>query len=350
MEFDLQRFAEDGQPVADTPSEPAAETSTEPPATEEQPLPEELNGIPEDIARETLAEWEATKPQEEPQPEAGQAPPEEKPVTREDYEVKVKEAEQLKAQLAQYQAQLAQYQQQATQPQAQQPRQQAQVQQPQFKLTPEISARISEAIKAEAMTLTGMSADDVESLKYADDDDPRLPQWRQANSIAQNRVYNALQQGQIAQRQQAQQFYNAHMEALHNYNEFAAKALAEPDFKEIQNFAANEFFEQLPPNAQKVIANSYLRVERQTASPAEMLLVENYFDKARAVYRTRNAKPNKQSKPAPAQQAATLPRADQLQGAAGKGEITVAELERMLETTDFDKIPKQYQDKLLGIA
>lgn len=343
MEFDLQRFTEDGQPVADTPSEPVAEISTENPATEEQPLPEELNGIPEDIAREALAEWEATKPQEEPQPETGQVPPEEKPITREDYQAKVKEAEQLKAQLAQYQ-------QQATQTQAQQPRQQRQFQPPQMRITPEVSARINEAIKAEAMALTGMSTDDVASLEYADNDDPRLAQWNQAKSIAQNRVYNAIQQAQVAQQRQAQQFYNNHLAATQTYNEFAQKEFAEPDFKEIQKFATNEFFEQLKPNEQQIIANSYLRVERQIASPAEMLVVKNYYERAKAAYHTRGAKTNRQSKPTPAQQAAHLPRVDQLQGAAGKGEMTVAELERMLETTDFDKIPKQYQDKLLGIT
>lgn len=341
MKFDLQRFTEDGQPVADTPSEPTVETSTEAPATEEQPLPEELNGIPEDIAREALAEWEATKPQEEPQPETGHVPPEEKPITREDYQAKVKEAEQLKAQLAQYQQQ---------QQVPQQPRQPAQVQQPQFRLTPEVSAKIAAAIKAEAMALTNMSADDVANLAYAENDDPHLVQWNQATSIAQNRVYNAIQQAQVAQQRQAQQFYNNHLAATQTYNEFAQKEFSEPDFKEIQKFATHEFFEQLKPNEQQIIANSYLRVERQIASPAEMLVVKNYYERAKAAYRTRGAKTNRQGKPTPAQQAATLPRVDQLQGAAGKGEMTVAELERMLETTDFDKIPKQYQDKLLGIT
>ena len=307
MEFDLQRFTEDGQPVADTPSEPVAEISTENPATEEQPLPEELNGIPEDIAREALAEWEATKPQEEPQPETGQVPPEEKPITREDYQAKVKEAEQLRAQLAQYQ-------QQATQTQAQQPRQQRQFQPPQMRITPEVSARINEAIKAEAMALTGMSTDDVASLEYADNDDPRLAQWNQAKSIAQNRVYNAIQQAQVAQQRQAQQFYNNHLAATQTYNEFAQKEFAEPDFKEIQKFATNEFFEQLKPNEQQIIANSYLRVERQIASPAEMLVVKNYYERAKAAYRTRGAKQTapKQTQPAP-----QLPRSDQLKGASG---------------------------------
>lgn len=337
MEFDLQRFTEDGQPVADTPSEPVAEISTENPATEEQPLPEELNGIPEDIAREALAEWEATKPQEEPQPETGQVPPEEKPITREDYQSKVKEAEQLKAQLAQYQ-------QQATQTQAQQPRQQAQVQQPQFRLTPEVSARINEAIKAEAMALMGMSTDDVASLEYADNDDPRLAQWNQATSIAQNRVYNAIQQAQINQQHQARQFYNNHLAATQTYNEFAQKEFAEPDFKEIQKFATNEFFEQLKPNEQQIIANSYLRVERQIASPAEMLVVKNYYERAKAAYRTRGAKQNPPKQPAP-----QLPRSDQLKGASGAndGQLSARDFEKLLEG-DFTKLDEKTRKKLLG--
>ena len=193
------------------------------------------------------------------------------------------------------------------------------------------------------MALTGMSDDDVASLTYADEDDPRISQWNQAKYFAQNRIYGAIQQAQIQRQQQAQQFNN-HLEAIKTYNEFAAKEFAEPDFKAIQNFATNEFFTQLPPNEQKIVANAYLRIERQIASPAEMMVVKNYFGQAKAAYRTRGAK----QAPRPQMQQPVMPRSDQLRGSAGKGEVTVGELERMLETTDFDKIPEVYQKKLLG--
>lgn len=143
FEFDLQRFAEE---AAEPNSEP--ETSTE----EQEPIPEELGGLPEDLARETMAEWAQSQAESEPQselePQSEPEPP--KPPTEESvpyarFKKKVDEANQLKAQLAEYQRQLQQ----------QQPPQPQQPQTPQLKITPENSAKISEAITAEAMALTG---------------------------------------------------------------------------------------------------------------------------------------------------------------------------------------------------
>ena len=333
FEFDLQRFDEEQPASAET------ETSQE----EQEPIPEELGGLPEDIARETMVEWEQSQAKEEP----SQEPPQEaKPQTQESvpyarFKEKVDEANQLKAQLAEYQRQA----QQPQQPQPQQPPPQFQPQQ--LKITPEICAKITEAIKAEAMALSGMSNDDVASLEYADDDDPRIAQWSQAKSIAQNRVYAAIQQAQIQQAQQAQQFYNNHIAATKTYNEFAAKEFAEPDFKDVQNFAANEFFEQLSPDEQRIIANSYLRIERQTASPAEMLVVKNYYERAKAAYRTRGAK-KKNSKPQQPQ--AQLPRTDQLRGSSGAsdGQLSASDIEKLLEG-DFTKLDQRQQNMLLGI-
>ena len=138
---------------------------------------------------------------------------------------------------------------------------------------------------------------------------------------------------------------NEHTAAVNTYNEFAQKEFAEPDFKAIQEFATNEFFEGLTPSEQKILANSYIRVERQTASPAEMLVVKNYYQQAKAAFRARG---NGKKAPAKPTAQVSLPRVDQIGGTAGTGEVTVAELEQMLETTDFDQIPEQYQKKLLG--
>ena len=336
FEFDLQRFTEEN-----TDAEQSAEVET--PSEEQQPIPEELGGLPEDIARETLAEWEKlqTKPEEEPQEE----PP--KPQTEESvpyarFKEKVDEANQLKAQLAEYQRRLQQSQPQQP-PQPQQP----QFQPPQMRITPEISAKINEAIQAEAMALSGMSKDDVASLEYADDDDARIAQWNKAKSIAQNRVYNAIQQAQINQQEQARQFYNNHVAATQLYNEFAQKEMSEPDYNNVVHFARNEFFTQLPPNEQQIIANSYLRVERQIASPAEMMCVKNYFEKAKAAYRTRGAKET-----APKQQPAPrLPRTDQLKGGSGAsdGQLSAHDIEKLLEG-NFTKLDAKTRKLLLGFT
>lgn len=321
MEFDLQRF--DGE------QDVSAEQQTV--AEEQAPIPEELSGIPEDIARETMAEWGETQTTTENEQPA--------PITysQADYQAKADEVEQLKAKLAQYQQK-----QQPTQ-QSNNVRQPPTFQPPELKITPEISAKINEAITAEAKAMTNFTDDDIESLVYADDDDPRVSQWSQAKSLAQANVIKAINDARAWQQQRAQQFYNEHTAAVNTYNEFAQKEFQEPDFQAIQHYATNEFFNSLSPSEQKILANSYLRVERQTASPAEMLVVKNYYERAKASFRGRNA-----NKKQPSTQKVAMPRVDQVGGTAGTGEMTVRELETMLETTDFDKIPEPYQMRLLG--
>lgn len=321
MEFDLQRFAEDAEP------ETTAESSPE----EQEPIPEELYGIPEDIARETMAEWEQSKAEPESPP-----PAESQTVSREEYE-------QLKAQLAEFQKQ-----QQAQQQAQQQPQQspQPQYQPPQFKITPENSVKIAEAIKAEALALTGLSKNEVDELDYADDDDPRLAQWKQAQSIATNRVYTALRQMLDEQARTRQQVLIDHAEANQSYGELVKKAVADADHDKIQAFATGELFNRLEPIDRRALAGAYLRVDRQTASPAELLAVKLYYKLAQYEYRNAN-----RQKPAPAQQrtqkANQLPRSDMLRGNSGTGEVSAATLEHMLDTMRFDDIPKAYQKILL---
>ena len=319
MEFDLQRFTEDGKTIAEP--ETTAESSPE----EQEPIPEELDGIPEDIARETMAEWEQSKAEPESPP-----PAESQTVSREEYE-------QLKAQLAEFQKQ-----QQPAQKQPQQPPQ------PPFKITPEMSTKINQAIQEEAMALTGFSQDDVDSLEYADDDDPRLAQWNQAKNFATSTVLETVRQGRIAQQQQQQQAQANYLAATQIYNEFAQREFKEPDFKDIQHFATNEFFEQLKPNEQRIIANSYLNIERQTATPAEMLVVKNYYEQAKAAFRRGGGRKRTPAAYQKAQQAASLPRSDMLRGNSGTRELSAVELEHMLDTMPFDQIPEAYQKILLG--
>lgn len=345
IDFDIQRFADNGETISESTPESAPETQAE----EQEPIPEELGGLPEDIARETMAEWEQSQTTQEAEP--AQAEPQ---ITREDYQSKLAEIEQLKAQLAQYQ----QPQQQAQQQPSQQPQQPPQAQQvppaqfqiPQLKMTPELSKKISDAISAEAKAMTGFSDDDVASLDYAEDDDPRLAQWAQAKNIAQSRVYTAIYQTQVAQQQQAQQFYNDHMAAVNTYNEFVKKEFAEPDFQAIQQFATNDFFNQLKPYEQAVIAQSYVRVERQIASPAEMMVVKDYYERAKAAYRSRGAKKNHSIQP-DKKVAPQLPRTDQLKGASttSDGQLSTGDVERLLEG-DFTKLTPQQQKALLNIS
>lgn len=336
MFFDLQRFDD-----VDTSTDVPQTDNNTPEITGEelQPIPEELDGIPEDIARDAIAEWAQTQATQE-------STPEEQPISREDYQAKLAEIEQLKAQIAQAQSQPQQAP--AQQPVQQQPHIRQPYQLPPIQVTPEFAAKMNEAIKEEAMKLSGMSADEVDSLQFADTDDPRLDQWNQATSLAKMNVLGQLQQARVFHQQQVNQFLRDHDESIQVYNDFTRKEFADPDYKNTKNFAVNEFFNQRAPKEQEIIAKSYARIEKQTASPAEMLAVKLYYELAKTAYHARGAKATAPKTAKPAPKSAGLPRIDQLNGTSGKGEVTVAELEHMLETNEFDNIPKQYQSRLLG--
>lgn len=345
FEFDLQRFDDDGADQgesADVPQE----------SGEEEPIPEELSGLPDDVARETLAEWKASQSQADTQ--GAQEKP--KPQTEESvpyarFKEKVDEANQLKAQLAEYQRRMQQ-QQQPAQPPPQQP--QPQPVQPQMRITPEIAKKINDAIDAEAKLMCGLSKEELEDLEFADDDDPKLMQWKQSKELARGKVFAAIQQAQFEQRQQAQQFIAAHQAAAQFCNDYAQRELAtEPNVQAIQNFAANEFFEQLSPVEKRIVAESFVHVERQIASPTEMYTVKNYYERAKAAFLARaNGAKQQQKQPAQkAQQAAALPRSDQLKGTAStnSAQLSAADIEKLLER-DFTTIDPKTQHTMLGLT
>lgn len=343
FDFDLQRF-DDGD-IGAEPSESEAQPSTE----EAQDIPEELGGLPEDIARKTMEEWESTQSESAPSTTQEETKPGAVPYDR--FKEKVDEANRLKAQLEEYQRRFQAQQQQAPQGQQQQPPPQPQPpRQPPLKITPEISKQINKAIEEEALSMTGLTKKDLDEITYADDDDPRVAQWNQAKAFATSNIIGAIRQAQAAQQQQAQAFLANHAAAVQSYNDFATKAFAEPDFKDIQNFAVNEFFTQLNPYEQQLVANSYLRVERQIASPAEMKVVTDYFDRAKAVYRSRTrggSRRNTQQQ----RKATTLPRTDQIKGSAtfNDGQLSERDIEKMLEG-DFTELNPQQQRALLALS
>ena len=131
-----------------------------------------------------------------------------------------------------------------------------------------------------------------------------------------------------------------HYEAVQTFNNFYEKAVAEKDFKETVNFAKGEYFDSLPKPVQDVVFDSYVRIEKNIASPAEALLVQQFFDQARTAYRnkvktTRRKQVSGVSK--------SFPKIDQLNGANGmhNSSMSAADFEKMMNA-DFDSFDKRY--------
>lgn len=335
FEFDLQLFDDDATETSavETSSEESTETSSE--ETSEQELPEEFEGLEEykeDILKD-ISEMEKSQTQQENSYETSSPS-------------QVDEVAALKAQIDEYKKQFGELPQSQPQQQPQQQPKQTQqqipqVQIPQLQLTPEVSAKIKDAIKQEAMRISGMSEDDANAVdEYGDEDDPNYLRWQQANKIAEGNVYNAIRQAQQQQAIQQQVFLQRHNEAVQTFNEFYQKAVAEKDFNEIVQFAKGEYFNSLPKPVQDVVFDSYVRIEKNVASPAEALLVQQFFDQARTSYRNKlKTTPRKQVSGV----SKSFPKIDQLNGANGNlsGGVSSHDLEKLMNE-DFDTFEKKF--------
>lgn len=371
LDFDLQRFAEEeAQESADV-----QEAVTEEPQAEEEakePIPDELAGIPEDIARETMAKAQAeseedgeekeeqevadvqdtdTKPVDTPLKQPNQKIPYAR------FKQQVDKTNELEEQLKRYQQRFGDINEQpqqttqtAQQPALQAPQPQAR---PSFQLTDKDMELIQQAAQEGALQMTGMTKEDLDEFEYSDDDDPKKQRYQMALGIAKNNIVTGLQRAAAQQQMANAQFMAIHNASVADFNDFVQKESATPEFKDVQNYAINEYFDALPPAVKPVIAGSWERIQRNAASPAEILAIKNYFQQAKASYQSKHPQ-RKRSAGAVTnkmKQAAAMPRAGQVDGSTGNdGAVTNETLARMLRETPWDKIPDSYKNLMLGIG
>jgi hypothetical protein len=348
--------------------EPQTEATTEETTVN---VPPELEGIDdEEIVKEVMAEAKAEQeeePQEEPaeptpmvMPEEGNAPG---PIPYARFKEKVDEGRKKDEEIAQLKKQLEAMKQAP----APQPQQVPQYQPPQYQppqppvqqpapqpqrntlFTPENMKIINAAIHEEAMQMAQLSQEDMDSLEYMEEDDPRKQRWEYAKEMARGNVFGRIRQAQAMKQAQAQKFLEAHNRSVAEFNEYANQAQQEPDFEEVKNYAVNDFFKALPTETDKeVIAAAYARIERNAASPEDIYLIKNFYTQARNAYHSLHPA-QKKTTTNKTEQASKFPRSSQISGSgdAGGG-VTVASLEKMLRDMPFDEIDPKYQKMLLG--
>lgn len=373
FEFDLQMFADEeaeqsvdnAAEVEETGAEGAEPEGQETEEAEKEPIPEELEGLPEDAAREVMAEaaklneGKAEPDESEPQEVDDSQITKNQQIPYPRFKQKVDESNALKAELEAYKKQFgalpsqqAAEPQQATQPQPtmmkpvevnNQP-----MQVPQLNLTPDVMRQIDELKKQEALRMSGLTQEDLEGMEYMEENDPRRAQYQFALKMADSTIMNRIQQAQMEQARQAEAVLQAHNASVQDYNDFAQREMQAPDFQNVMKFAAEDFFFKQSPANQQVLSDAYQRVERNVASPAEILLIKSYFTEAKNAYRGQtkatNNNPMKKVK-----QAGTFPRSQQVQGASDNDTgVSVATLEKMLREKTWDEIDPKYQKMLMG--
>lgn len=360
--FDLQMFAED-EAAEETVAEPTTEDAegTEP---AEETIPPELDGLDDaDIAKEIMAE---AKGMEEPESEPEETPAEPKiegapgPIPYPRFKQEIDKGKSKDAEIAKLKEELEKLRkqpQQPMQPPVQQPMQTPVQPTPQpmpqagnVMLTEENINLINQAIEQEALRLSQMTKDDLDSLEYMEDTDPRKQRWQYAQEMARGTVFARIRNAQQAKAEQARQFLQAHNAAIAEFNAYAEQQTHEPDFEGVKEYAVNEYFKGLPGADKQVIAAAYARVERNVASPQDIYTVKNYFAQAQRAYRSQHPLQAQQSnKSNKMEQASSFPRSSQVSGSgdAGSG-VTVASLEKMLDEMPWDQIDPKYQKMLTG--
>lgn len=371
FDFDLQMFADDEateeQQTVDTGAEGTtaeASESADGQEAEKEPIPEELDGLPEDAAREVMAEAaKLEQEKEKPAEETAQEPDDSQIVKNQQipyprFKQKVDESNALKAELEAYKKQFGELgnkapQQSYQQPAMMQPTPQLQptpVQPPQLNLTPEIMKQIDELKKQEALRMSGLTQEDLDGMDYMEENDPRKAQYQFALKMAESTVMNRIQQAQLEQMRQAEAVLKAHNASVADYNDFAQREMASPDFQNVMKYATEDFFFSKSPAEQETLAVAYSRIERNVASPAEVMLIKNYFTEAKNAYRGNQPTRKKSNSMDKVKQAGTFPRGQQVTGSNDNGtEVSVATLEKMLEEKPWDEIEPKYQKMLMGM-
>ena len=314
-------------------------TNTAAEEEQQQQIPPELEGLPEDIQREAMKEVSELSQEdkaEETTNETQQTPPQ--TYTYEQYKAKDDELNALKAQFEEYRRKAETPPPIRAQPQVQQPAQ--------IKFTSEMAKEFNQLVEERAMEMTGYTKDDISEFEFAENDN-RLETYKYAKDIAKNEILTAIQQAQINEITRQQQLQSQQAANIKSYNDFASQVMKEPDFADIQAYAINEGFNKLDEQDRLAVSGAYYRIEHQTANATDIALIKNYFKQAANEYRSQNK--TKGTNTSKIKQAEKLPKIDNISGGTGKGEPTVADLERMIdESEDVTKIPEKYRRIIAG--
>lgn len=366
FDFDLQLFAEETETENVT---NVTEAVAEEPAAE--PIPPELAGLSEETARALMDEAKANEPKEEPtkeeEPKEGeqaapaepasdtqQEPPQRSPIPYERFKQEVDKKNDLKRQLEELQAQVARLQQPVQQP-VQQPQQPPA--RPQPTVNPAVFQQINQLAMQGAMQMTGMSAEDVASLEYAEDNDPQKIAWQSAMELARSNIFANMRQRQAQQQAEAYRIFQENQANVNAYNEFANREMTAPDYEDIKNYAINDFYFKQSPLDQKILAEAYSRIERQMASGQDVKIIKDYYAAAAANYRGEHAPaPQPQNVKSKVKQANAMPRASQVTGTSGgSGGVNSAVLERIMQDVHDGKmawgaVDPEYKQMILNAA
>lgn len=352
--------------VTETEVDKEAEVKEETPTAE---IPEELAGLPEDIAREAMQEAGMVQTEDNSEDDESETPaeisPDSETKTEPDenilpnqkipyvrFKQQVDKNRALESELEQLKAQLN-AKQETSVPQENIQMQPQQVSQPQTPvINAEVTAKIEQAIRQEAMRMSGLDEETINSMEYMDDNDSRRQIWNTAQAMARSEIFRRIEAERQRQLDESRRKIAVHNKNVLAYNQFAQEQMSDPDFENIKNYATNEYFNKFKDDNlyQEAVAGAYARIERNMGSPQDIAVIRRFFTDAKNEYKKSHGTGGKTNNiEKKVRQGQAFPRSGDISGAGNDGgNVTVETLSRMLETTPFEQIPEEYQRKLLG--
>ncbi|MDF2499302.1 MAG: hypothetical protein K0Q77_16 [Anaerosporomusa subterranea] len=180
---------------------------------------------------------------------------------------------------------------------------------------------------------------------------------------------------------EASRINNERQTVVSAYQEFATRETATPEYNDVWNYMVNRV-SQLPPAQQQALTQAFEKATNGTGSMADVLAITNLWESSKLMWKAEKATkvpdtvvttaqaPQNTAAPVPAasnvvmpvnipvqSQPASIeqklneidkhPRVNQVNGGNLQAGPSTTELERMLQETDWDKIPPEYRKLLL---
>lgn len=220
-------------------------------------------------------------------------------------------------------------------------------------LNPAVIQEINSLANEEALKISGLTREELEEIEYGDPNDTRISTYKTAVELARQNIFSQLNSEIQTRRVMEQKVLQLRDQSIADYSSFEQEQMKAQDFESIRSHAVNEYFAKLNHVEQQAIADAYQRVQSKTCIPQDIFVVKKYFSEAAQDFRKNqnNVNTNQnniQVKQEKLKQMERHPKVDLVTGSNSNGGTSVADLERTLQNTDWDDIPENTKKMLLG--
>lgn len=220
-------------------------------------------------------------------------------------------------------------------------------------LNPAVIQEVNNLAVEEALKISGLTREELEEIEYGDPNDVRISTYKTAVDLARQNIFSQLNSEIQTRRAMEQRELQLRQHSIADYSSFEQEQMKAQDFESIRSHAVNEYFAKLNHVEQQAIADAYQRVQSKTCIPQDIFVVKKYFSEAAQDFRKNQNNVNRnqnniQVKQEKLKQMERHPKVDLVTGSNSNGGTSVADLERTLQNTDWDDIPENTKKMLLG--